>query len=63
MVDGKQITTKKITVFKDDGSQEITEETIEGDKKVKKIYSLGASEIEGMGKKSVKNYWLIKLFW
>ena len=43
-VNGKTVTVKKTKVVNPDGSQEITEETIDGDKKMKKTYSLGVGE-------------------
>ena len=40
-VNGKTVTTKKTTIVNNDGSKEVTEETIDGGKKIEKKYSLG----------------------
>lgn len=43
-VNGKTVTTKKTTVMNPDGTKEITEETLDGNQKMKKTYSLGPGE-------------------
>lgn len=46
-VNGKTVTTKKTTVVNPDGSKDVTEETIEGGKKLEKKYSLGPGQSSG----------------
>lgn len=43
-VNGKTVTTKKTTIMNPDGTKEITEETLDGNQKMKKTYSLGPGE-------------------
>ena len=46
-VNGKTVTTKKTTVVNPDGTKNVTEETIEGGKKLEKKYSLGPGQSSG----------------
>ena len=48
-VNGKTVTTKKTTVVNPDGTKEVTEETIDGGKKLEKKYSLGPGQNNGKG--------------